>query len=275
MEKVESGVPGRARNGIEGPRFHFSPPSLLYLHIDCIDVFLQHIGGKAPAELFLGRRLPIRLDRLKPDPRNKMEIEVWKQKVYHDANVRACSFRQGDEVWVKNECKTGWHPGVVERRTGKLSYEFLVSGKIRRKHADQICSRSGATDDKPTPTVENQQQEVEVQEASTASRATAKRTRFKTTTRGGDSVTEGKNSMRRGCQLIQWKPHPTQLRMVRSLNPHQTSQSSRNQCYEDQTDLASHPLTMDLTNNFNEENPQILIECLFICLKKEVNEEQL
>ncbi|KAG8239364.1 hypothetical protein J437_LFUL019116, partial [Ladona fulva] len=82
--------------------------------------------GKAPDELFLGRRLPTLLDHLKPDPRNKMEIEVWKQKVYHEANVRVRSFRQGDEVWVKNECKPGWHPGVVERRTGKLSFEVLI-----------------------------------------------------------------------------------------------------------------------------------------------------
>ncbi|KAG8228289.1 hypothetical protein J437_LFUL006258 [Ladona fulva] len=121
--------------------------------------------GKAPAELFLGRRLPTWLDRLKPDPRNKMEIKVWKQKVYHDANVRAHSSRQGDEVWVINKSKPGWHPDVVERRTGKLSYEVLSSGQIRRKHADQICSRSAATDDKPTPTVVNQQQEVKVQES--------------------------------------------------------------------------------------------------------------
>ncbi|KAG8228664.1 hypothetical protein J437_LFUL008901 [Ladona fulva] len=63
--------------------------------------------SKVPAELFLGCCLPTWLDHLKPDPRNKMEIEVWKQKVYHDANVRARSFRQGDEIWVKNECKPG------------------------------------------------------------------------------------------------------------------------------------------------------------------------
>ncbi|KAG8235539.1 hypothetical protein J437_LFUL013501 [Ladona fulva] len=91
--------------------------------------------GKAPAELFLGHRLPTLLDRLKPDPRNKME--VWKQKVYHDTNVRARSLRQGDEEWVKNKCKPGLQPGVVERRTGKLSYEVLISGQMKRKH-DQL-----------------------------------------------------------------------------------------------------------------------------------------
>ncbi|KAG8229536.1 hypothetical protein J437_LFUL009010 [Ladona fulva] len=62
------------------------------------------------------------------------------------ANIRARSFRQRDEVWVKNEC-------------------YLVGTLIRQKHADQIRSRSGATDDKPTQTVVNQQQEVEVQES--------------------------------------------------------------------------------------------------------------
>ncbi|KAG8237474.1 hypothetical protein J437_LFUL015693 [Ladona fulva] len=121
--------------------------------------------GKAPAVLFLSNLHPTRLDHLKPDPRNKMEIEVWKQKVYHNANVRAHFFRQGDEVWVKNECNPGWHSGVVERKTGKLSYEVLISGQMNRKHADQLHSRSGAMDYKPTQSVVHQQQEIEVQES--------------------------------------------------------------------------------------------------------------
>ncbi|KAG8212689.1 hypothetical protein J437_LFUL019572 [Ladona fulva] len=101
--------------------------------------------GKAPAALFLSHLLPTQLNCLKPDPRNKMEIEVWKQKVYHHAKVR-----------------TRWCPSVVERKTGKLSYEVLIGGQMKQKHADQLLSRSGATDDKPTPTMGNQQQEVEV-----------------------------------------------------------------------------------------------------------------
>ncbi|KAG8239578.1 hypothetical protein J437_LFUL019209 [Ladona fulva] len=92
----------------------------------------------------MGHRLPTRLDHLKPDQRNKMEILVWKQEVYHDANVRRL-FRQGDEVWVQNECKQF---GAV----------------MKRKHVDQLRSRAEATDDRPKPTVVNQQQEVEVQE---------------------------------------------------------------------------------------------------------------
>ncbi|KAG8234214.1 hypothetical protein J437_LFUL013811 [Ladona fulva] len=36
---------------------------------------------------------------------------------------------------------------------------------MKRKHADQLRSRSGVTDDKPTSNVVNQQQEVEVQES--------------------------------------------------------------------------------------------------------------
>ncbi|KAG8234122.1 hypothetical protein J437_LFUL007488 [Ladona fulva] len=100
--------------------------------------------GKAPAELFLGHSLPTWWDCLKPDPRNKMEIKMWKQKVYEEANVRAHSFRQGDEVWVQNKCKPGWHPGVVGRKTGKLLYEVLIGGQMKRKHADQLHSRSEA-----------------------------------------------------------------------------------------------------------------------------------
>ncbi|KAG8233712.1 hypothetical protein J437_LFUL013832 [Ladona fulva] len=86
--------------------------------------------GKAPAELFLGHCLPTQLDRLKPDLRNKMEIEVWKQNSYHDAYVRKCSFRQGDEVWVQNVCKPGRYPVVKGRKSGELSYEVLIGGHI-------------------------------------------------------------------------------------------------------------------------------------------------
>ncbi|KAG8238826.1 hypothetical protein J437_LFUL018581 [Ladona fulva] len=48
-----------------------------------------------------------------------------------------------------------------EMRTWKLSYEVMISGQIRWKHIDQLHSRSGVTDDKPTPTMANQEQEVE------------------------------------------------------------------------------------------------------------------
>ncbi|KAG8237425.1 hypothetical protein J437_LFUL017273 [Ladona fulva] len=69
--------------------------------------------GKAPAELFLGHRLSTR------------------------ANIRAHLLRQRDEVRVQNECKPGWHPDVVERKIRKLSYEALIGGQMKQKHADQ------------------------------------------------------------------------------------------------------------------------------------------
>lgn len=109
--------------------------------------------GKSPAELFLGRRIQTRLDRLKPDPRRKMEKEVWKQKTYHDVKARIRSFEEGQDVWVKNELEPGWRPGVVGRKTGELSYEVNVGGQAKRKHADQLRERSGAVDETPAPTL--------------------------------------------------------------------------------------------------------------------------
>ncbi|KAG8239530.1 hypothetical protein J437_LFUL018904 [Ladona fulva] len=52
------------------------------------------------------------------------------------------------------------HPGVVEMKTEKLLYEVLIGGQMKWKHADQLCSRSVAMEDKPTAPVVNQQQEV-------------------------------------------------------------------------------------------------------------------
>ena len=102
--------------------------------------------GKSPAELFLGRRVKTRLDRLRPDPRLKMESEVWKQEAYHDTNAKPRSFGTGDDVWVQKEREQGWQPGVVGRRTGELSYEVFVGGDQKRKHADQMRRRFGAVD---------------------------------------------------------------------------------------------------------------------------------
>lgn len=103
--------------------------------------------GKCPAELFLGRRLPEKLDRIKPNIKDKMEWELWKQKYYHDGNAKYRSFEVGDDVWVQNERESGWRPGVVERKTGELSYEVCSAGQNKKKHADQLRSRSQTVTD--------------------------------------------------------------------------------------------------------------------------------
>ncbi|KAG8239279.1 hypothetical protein J437_LFUL019035 [Ladona fulva] len=177
--------------------------------------------GKAPTKLFLGHHCTTCFDRLKPDPRNKVEIKVWKQKVYHDANVRACSFRQGDEASVENECKPGWCPGVVGRKTGK---------------------QSGPTDDTPTSTVVNQQQEFEVQE----SRLPEQQLRAQDSSKlEVDTQSLKKQQCKEGLPDDSTEATSNTSKNVQKSQ--RTRQSSRNQCYEGQSD---HPLAMDLTNNF-------------------------
>ncbi|KAG8230004.1 hypothetical protein J437_LFUL008445, partial [Ladona fulva] len=192
-----------------------------------------------------------------PETRPKEQDGDQGVEVYHDANVRACSFRQGDEVWVKNECKPGWHPGVVERRTGKLSYKVLISGQIKQKHADQIHSRSGAMEGKPTLTVANQQQEVEVQESQLPEQQLIEqdlRPRPKLETQ----------SLRKK-QYEEGPPVDPMEATPNTIENGQKSQPSPNKSIKQEPVLrrsirSSRPPTMDLTNNLNEENPQNLIE---------------
>ncbi|KAG8238435.1 hypothetical protein J437_LFUL002892 [Ladona fulva] len=182
-----------------------------------------------------------------------MEIKVWKQKLYHNANVRARSFRQGDEVWVKNECKPGWHPAVVERITGKLSYEVLISGQMKRKHADQLRSRSGAMDDKPTATVVNQQQEVEEQESWISEQ------QLREQDLRPQPEVETQSLKKRLCEEgssvdpTEATPNTIENGQKTQTSPNKSIMidlSCRNQCYEGQSDLASNPFAVDLTNNF-------------------------
>ncbi|KAG8230610.1 hypothetical protein J437_LFUL004522 [Ladona fulva] len=73
-------------------------------------------------------------------------------------------------------------------------------------------------DDKPTPTVVNQQQEVEVRESRLPEQQL--KTKIQDHNQRWRLIHRGNNSVRSGCQLIKQKPHPTQMRMFRSLNPH-------------------------------------------------------
>ncbi|XP_003372638.1 conserved hypothetical protein, partial [Trichinella spiralis] len=87
--------------------------------------------------------------RIKPDLNTKRDIEIWKQKMYQDWKSKSREFRIiGEEVWIKNELNRGWSPGITDHQKGKLSYEVLVAGKRKRKHADQHRKQNGALDEK-------------------------------------------------------------------------------------------------------------------------------
>ncbi|XP_054279081.1 uncharacterized protein K02A2.6-like [Macrosteles quadrilineatus] len=106
----------------------------------------QKTTGQPPSVLFYGRRLPTALDRWRYNSRERIENQVWRQKYYHDLKSKQKEFSAKQEVWVQNETKKGWRPGTVQERTGELSYTVLVGGDIKRKHADQLRAREGATD---------------------------------------------------------------------------------------------------------------------------------
>ncbi|KRZ86251.1 hypothetical protein T08_12976, partial [Trichinella sp. T8] len=109
---------------------------------------------RSPAELQVGKRLPTLLDRTKPDLNTKRDIQIWKQKMYQDRKSKSREFRIGEEVCVRNELNKGWSPGIIDHQTAELSYEVLVAGERKRKHADQLTKRNGAMDE-PNRSEEN------------------------------------------------------------------------------------------------------------------------
>ncbi|XP_054283614.1 uncharacterized protein K02A2.6-like [Macrosteles quadrilineatus] len=55
----------------------------------------QKTIGRAPAELFLGRRLPTIFDNMKPNLRKKMEMKLWKEQGRDNKKVR--TFEEGED----------------------------------------------------------------------------------------------------------------------------------------------------------------------------------
>ena len=97
---------------------------------------------RSPAEMFIGRRLPTVLDRIRPDARRTLDNASLRQTMYHDSeHVKPREFDVGDAVWVANEMDKGHRAGTVISRTGPLSYHVESDGREIRKHADQLRQR--------------------------------------------------------------------------------------------------------------------------------------
>ena len=105
-------------------------------------------SGKSPAEAMFRRKLNTLIDNIRPDILKNLEFSSTKQFIEHDKNSRYREFQAGDNVWVKNEQKKGFHPGRVIDRTGDLSYKIEVDGHTQRKHADQLRTRLEPLDSK-------------------------------------------------------------------------------------------------------------------------------
>lgn len=105
-------------------------------------------NGKSPSEYFMGRRLQIPLDLLKPSPptvqkRNQAMEDAYNKK--HGAKRR--SFKAGDKVYamVYKNNKMSWNPGEIIERVGEVTYNVLVSSHrghtLIRSHINQLRDR--------------------------------------------------------------------------------------------------------------------------------------
>ncbi|XP_054287580.1 uncharacterized protein K02A2.6-like [Macrosteles quadrilineatus] len=107
----------------------------------------QKTTGRAPAELFLGRRMPTMLDNMKPNLRQQLDLKIWKEQQNPTQKKTLRAFSEGEEVWIKKENNPGWIAGTIVKRNGLYSYEVMCGGVIKRKHLDQLRRREGAVDD--------------------------------------------------------------------------------------------------------------------------------
>ncbi|XP_054276237.1 uncharacterized protein LOC128995289 [Macrosteles quadrilineatus] len=107
----------------------------------------QKTTGRAPAELFLGRRMPTMLDNMKPNLRQQLDLKIWKEQQNPTQKKTLRAFSEGEEVWMKKENNPGWIAGTIVKRNGLYSYEVMCGGVIKRKHSDQLRRREGAVDD--------------------------------------------------------------------------------------------------------------------------------
>ena len=102
---------------------------------------IRNSTGRSPAELMFGRRLRTRLDLLKPDVNNNLDISLNRQKIYHDRGTNFREFEEEEEVWVLNINGKGYIGGKIKKKTGPYSYIVEIGNKFHRKHSDQLRTR--------------------------------------------------------------------------------------------------------------------------------------
>ncbi|XGW15782.1 hypothetical protein V3C99_001323, partial [Haemonchus contortus] len=106
------------------------------------------LNNSTPAEVFLGRKLRTRLSLLCPmemsltppseESRKKM-IEQFNRR----NNAVPKEFEIGQAVYAQvwRAPQFIWKEGIITRRIGKVNYEVDLSGRITRKHANQLRRR--------------------------------------------------------------------------------------------------------------------------------------
>ncbi|XP_036340172.1 uncharacterized protein LOC118749483 [Rhagoletis pomonella] len=88
-------------------------------------------NGMSPAELYLKRRIRIRLDALKPITHNKVTDSI--------PGVRHISEGERVQALYTQNSKTIWKTGTVQRKLGQLHYIIkLDDGYTLKRHIDQL-----------------------------------------------------------------------------------------------------------------------------------------
>lgn len=100
--------------------------------------------GRAPAELFLNRKLTTMLDRMRINLKNQLEKRVETQQRQRQEKGREPDF--GDRVYARF-----WYgsrllrKAIIETLAGPLSYDIQVNCELHRCHAAQLIhDRVGA-----------------------------------------------------------------------------------------------------------------------------------
>lgn len=100
----------------------------------------EHASTKrSPAAAMLGRRLRSRLDLLRPHTADF--VEAAQQAQVRNAAGVFREFNEGDEVLVKElrpNSTIKWKPGVIEKRTGAVTYKVHTENVTKPRHIDQI-----------------------------------------------------------------------------------------------------------------------------------------
>ena len=84
-------------------------------------------NGTSPAELLQGRRLRSAHDLMKPDLKERVLAEQFRQAQKHDEHARAREFCVGDTVFARNfSPEDKWVTATMTARSGSLSYRVEV-----------------------------------------------------------------------------------------------------------------------------------------------------
>ncbi|KAJ8889255.1 hypothetical protein PR048_008753 [Dryococelus australis] len=105
--------------------------------------------GTSPAELLMGHRLRICLDRVHPD----LAEEMKQKQEYNRVPVASLRFSPEDIVYTKNIGRgPKWVPAIIVEVSGPLSYKVIANDGVRMKrHVDQLMANAKACPPPPPP----------------------------------------------------------------------------------------------------------------------------